>query len=378
MIPDTKIQFCSFAVIYDEEYFMKHLHLSALLLFFIPVRFVCAQNELAILNDDFEYFVETDEVGSGFKIISFYLKNKSENKLLFYNFKIAGGNENDEVVKPLPDDILLLEPHRTSKFGTFRITGDQPDITWYSVRLNPSVGFNKFPEQGKHYVFFWESLVKGNQTVFSYYLKNICDRRMKFYMLSLEGTGEYHVEKELPQTAIYLWPDSSVNVTRLTVPVSSEDPELNWEAIFTNFQPTGDDFCNELIMILEAAGEGDFGSVRGQGDGANSHNCTIKVPGIYQEMINNDNGKWHFIGQMGGAGLKKEIETRFREYFDRIDICIPDIIPIEAVKSKTSKNKSAAFSGIVDNKKYSGKLEVVGSDAQPNDYTLVMTIFAVE
>jgi len=357
---------------------MKYLNLLALALFLIPVQFVCAQNELAILNDDYEYFVETDEVGSGFKVISFYLKNKSENKLLFYNFKVTGGDENFGVVKPLPDDILLLEPHRTSKFGTFRTTGDQPDITWYSVRLNPSVGFNKFPEQGKHYVFFWESLVKGNQTVFSYYLKNICDRRMKFYTLSLEGTGEYHVEKELPQTALYLWPDSSVNVARLTVPLNNEGPELKWEAIFTNFQPTGDDFCNELIKILEAAGEGDFGSVRGPGAAANIHPCTIKVPGINQEKIITENGKWYFAGQLGGEGLKKEIETRFREYFERIDICIPDIIPIEAVKSKGSKNKSAAFSGIVDNKKYSGKLEIVGSDAQPNDYTLVMTIFAAE
>lgn len=357
---------------------MKYLALFAIALLFAPITFVSAQDEVAILDVDYEYFVETDEVGNGNKVVSFYLKNLSEFKLLFFNFKVTGGDDNYEVVKALPGEILLLDPHRTSKFGTFRIPRDQPDITWYSVRLNPSVGFNKFPEQGKHYVFFWESLVKGNQTVFSYYLKNICDRRMKFYAFTLEGSGEFYLEKKLPQTTIYLWPDSSVNVTRLTVPLNGESPELNWEAIFTHFQPTGDDFCNELIKVLEAAGEGDFGSARGQGEGEDLFASAIKVPGINQEKIINENGKWYFTGQLGGAGLRKEIETRFREYFERIDTCIPDVISIETVKSKGSKNKSAAFSGIVDNKKYSGLLEVVGSDAQPNDYTLVMTIFAAE
>jgi hypothetical protein len=337
-----------------------------------------AQDELAIQGLDYEYFTETEEIGKDYTIISYYLKNISEFKLLFFNFNFDVSNEGFVIVKPLPDEILILDPHRTNKICTIQIDGDNPPITWQSRRLFPSVGFNKFPESGKNYVFFYESEVKKDQTIYSYYLKNICDRRMKFYEFSIENTNEFLIEKGLPQTSVYLWPDSSVNLVRLLVSLNSEGPKLKWQAIFTNFQPTGDDFCNELIKILEAAGEGDFGSVRGPGDEANGFESAIKVPGINQVKIINENGKWFFIGQMGGKGLKKEIEARFREYFERIDICIPDIIPIEVVKSKSSKNKSAAFSGIVDNKKHSGKLEVKGSEAQPNDYSLVLTIFAAE
>jgi len=81
---------------------------------------------------------------------------------------------------------------------------------------------------------------------------------------------------------------------------------------------------------------------------------------------------------VGGSGLKKEIDIQFKDYFERIDLCIPDIIPIEVLKNKGSKNKIAFFTGFVDDKKYSGSLEVKGSESQPNDYTLLLTIFGAE
>ncbi len=259
-----------------------------------------AQDELAIQGTDYEYFTETEEIGKGYSIISFYLKNISEFKLLFFNFNINVSSDGFVIVKPLPEEILILDPYRTNKFCTLKVTGDNPPITWQSRRLFPSVGFNKFPEIGKNYVFFYESEVKGDQTIYTYYLKNICDRRMKFYEFSLKNTNEFNIEKGLPRTAVYLWPDSSVNVVRLSVPLNREGPELNWQAIFTNFQPTGDDFCNELIKVFEASGEDDFGSIRGQGDEANGFTSAIKVPGINQAKIINENGKWYFTGQMGG------------------------------------------------------------------------------
>jgi len=357
---------------------MRSIKLYLIFFCILSITELIAQDELAVQGRDYEFFTQTDEVGTGYKVISYYLKSISENKVLFYNFRITEGVKNLDVIKALPRDILILDPNRTSKFCTLKITNDTPQISWVARLLFPSVGFNKFPENGKQYVFFWESIQENGRTIYSYYIKNICDRRMKFYEFSLGTATGVNIVKDLPAIPVYLWPDYSVNVAKFSVLLQSDAPELTWQTIFTYFQPTGDDFCNELIKIFEASGEGDFGSVRGSDLGNAESGCNVKIPGINQARILQSDGKWFFNGQVGGSGLKKEIDIQFKDYFERIDLCIPDIIPIEVLKNKGSKNKIAFFTGFVDDKKYSGSLEVKGSESQPNDYTLLLTIFGAE
>jgi hypothetical protein len=356
---------------------MRPFTLALVCVWILSFSVLIAQDE-AIQGTDYEYFIETEEIGTDFKVISYYLKNISENKILFFNFNIEPGSEIQQIVKAVPDHILILDPHRTSKFCTLKIPDSQPQITWRNRLLFPSVGFNKFPEDGKHYVFFWESMNQGTQTIYSYFLKNICDRRMKFSDFALDATEGIQMRNELSSTALYLWPDSTVLAAQFSIPKDGEAPSLNWQAIFTNFQPTADEFCNQLIKILEAAGEGDFGSVRGKIKNSAGYVCTIILPDVSQAIIYESNGKWQFNGQVGGTGLKKDIDDLFSQFSERLDSCIPDLIALEIIKNKSSKNKSAVFSGFVDNKKYSALLEVVGAPSQPNEYKLMLTIFAAE
>lgn len=350
------------------------------LLFFcsLPCSQLIAQDISAVQGSEYDYSIETDEVGTGYKVVSYYLKNTCDKKLLFFNFISKEEFNKDAVIKALPEDIVILEPHRTQKICKLKITGDSPQITWQAKILEPSVGFNKFPENGKNYMFFWKSSTAGNRITYSYLLKNTDDRRMKFYGFTLEPAEGLVMNKNLPVSTVYLWPDSITTAVTFSMPADKDAPLLNWTSEFTNFQPTGDEFCNQMIRILEAAGEGDFGSVKGTIQEGGNVTCNINIPGVTSAKINETGGKWQYSGLVEGKGTKKEINARMKAYIAKMDDCLPDILALKIIKNKSSKNKSALFSGDVDGKTYAALLAVEGSEAQPNDYKLSLIIYAAE
>jgi hypothetical protein len=337
-----------------------------------------SQEFTPVQGREYEYSIETDEVGTGYKVVSYYLKNTCDKKLLFFNFNAKEEFNKDVALKALPEDIVILEPHRSRKICKLKITGDSPEVTWQAKILEPSVGFNKFPENGKNYMFFWKSSTAGNRITYSYLLKNTDDRRMKFYGFTLEPADGITISRNLPGSTVYLWPDSITKAVTFSLPSDKEAPLLNWTAEFTNFQPTGDEFCNQMIRILEAAGEGDFASVKGDIQGQGNYSCSINIPGINASGISEIAGKWQFSGLVEEKGTKKEINALLKVYTTRMDDCIPDIIALKIIKNKASKNKSSLFSGEVDGKTYSALLAVEGSEAQPNDYRLSLIIYTAE
>ena len=61
---------------------MKLVSLSlfiAVLFSSLPVQ---SQNDTPVQEKDYYYFTETDEVGAGFKVLSYYLKNTCDRKIL--------------------------------------------------------------------------------------------------------------------------------------------------------------------------------------------------------------------------------------------------------------------------------------------------------
>jgi hypothetical protein len=351
---------------------MKLVSLSlfiAVLFYSLPVQ---SQNDTPAQDKDYYYFTETDEVGAGFKVLSYYLKNTCDRKILFFNFK-PDQTTGYEVLKDLPQDILIVEPHRSLKICKLKVSGEMSGITWQAKLLDPSVGFNKYPENGKNYVFFWKSSETADRITFSYLLKNISDRWIKFYAFDLETASGLALNNELASSA-YLWQDSVMKVIEFSVPKTVEAPLLNWTAEFTDLQPSGDPFCDALVQILEASGEGDFSLVRGASAGNGTYKCKVVLPEIIGYSIMETDGKWFYAGRVGNSGLKKEIYTRFKIFTVKIDNCIPDVIALKILKNKTTKNKSALFSGVLNDKSYSILLAVEGSPSQPADYKLTLTI----
>lgn len=374
-IKQNRIIDCIFALFFSYN-IMKYFSFILLISILLSALSAATQEYTPVQGSDYDYFTETDEVGAGWKVLSCYLKNTCDKKILFFNFRGAQ-TAGTEVLKDLLKDILILDPHRSLKICKYKLSGEMLGITWNAEMLDPSVGFNKFPESGKNYIFFWTSSETSEQVSYSYFLKNISDRWIKFYAFKLAPASGLKIKNE-PPLSQYLWQDSIAKVVEFTVPTTIEAPMLNWTAEFTDLQPTGDPFCDALIQILEASGQGDFADVKGDPNGSGDYLCTIPLPGTSQAAIRRTGDKWQYFSQIGETGLKKGIEARFKVFTEKTDNCIPDVIALTIVKNKATKNKSALFTGSINETTYTLVVSVEGLSDQPSGYRLILQILGTQ
>lgn len=64
---------------------------------------------------------------------------------------------------------------------------------------------SSFPKQNKDYVYYWKLIPDSyGNNVYSYHLKNISDKTIKFYSFSLKDKGgEYSILDNLLQTPVF-------------------------------------------------------------------------------------------------------------------------------------------------------------------------------
>jgi len=356
---------------------MKKISFFFLFLNLLPL-FGLAQTDAAQIDLDYTYFVEKDDIGSGYITYSCYLKNISDNKVLFYNFKIKDEAQGFEFLKSLPEDIIILDPHRTKRVCKLKVNEEIPNIQWLNFFLYPSVGFNKFPEQEKDYVFFYETSENEDDIRIDYYIKSISDRRIKLFDLKYDNPDRINIVKQLVELFYYIEPNTKLKILAFESVEDFKLASVTWRSEFTKFQPTNDPFCKEFIKIMEAAEEGDFGSVKGELTGQDQYSCLISMKGIEETEIVKVDGNWWFVGQVGKNDEKKPTENKLKEWIIRVEDCLPDSLELTEKKDKESKNKQAIFAGFMKDKLHGIYLKIMGSPGDPNNYTLNLMVLGSE
>jgi hypothetical protein len=351
--------------------------LSGIFIFCI-FNILTAQEYPAVLDEHYISFSEKDGVGSDYTTFSYYIKNTSEYKILYFNFRLRNEVSKLEYLRPLPEDIFVLDPHRTAKVCQVKVYDEMPEFSWNAYFLDPSVGFNKFPEQEKNYVLYWSADQEDNIITIEYYIKSLSDRRIKFHDFNIENPGNVEILEDYTQSFLYLEPEGKIKLMACRSNVNSQTPNITWRSDFTTFQPTNDEFCNQFIKIMEAAGEGEFGSVRGKPVNENEYLCDVQVPGIDQAKIIKREGKWWCTGLIGIPSDKKTVEKRLKDYIEILDNCLPDILQLEEGKDKKTKNRYAVFAGYMDDKLHGVTLKVEGSGDGPEDAVLKFIVLGAE
>jgi hypothetical protein len=343
-------------------------------LIFLSVLQMVAQVNPAQLDSDYRYFTETDEVGTNYNVHSYFLKNSSDHKIVFFNFRLQDDVPGIEMLKTLPDDVLVIDPQRTAKICQAKFTNGEPAFLWQAYFLEPSVGFSKFPEQEKHYVFFWKTTEKDGLVINDYFIKSLSDNRMKFHDFETVIPEGIRVTEDKTSSFVYLEPRGRIKLLSYEALNDSETPRISWRSTFTSFQPGNDEFCNQFIIIMESAGEGDFGSIKGIMIRENVFSCQVSISDLSQSEISGIDNVWWFIGRLGEPSDKKTIEKRLSHYSEVLDNCLPDVLVPEEKKDKSTGNRYLKFAGLMGDKQHEVTLKAEGSAAEPLNFQLKLLV----
>ncbi|MCD4736737.1 MAG: hypothetical protein K8R53_11895 [Bacteroidales bacterium] len=332
---------------------------------------VISQNDYPVKDQDYKLNIETEEQTGDYTLYSFYLQNTGKEKLLFYNLRLEKENDKNDIVKFLPESIVILAPYRNSLIYKVKVYDELPNILWHTNFMRPSVGFNKYPEKNKHYVFHWKSRDNTDGTTeYTYYLKNIYDKRIRFYDLSLED-GYKEILKELPTYSVILLPDHNIEITRFTVNTDDEVLSVNWQHEFATFQANNDLFCQDLSLAMEAARDKDFISLQREGNPpeANPYAISLNMQEITEVIVDDSGELIEFTGIIGQPSTLKEIKKRYKTYYDKILYCIPNVLEEKHIKRKDN-TKMVTYEGIIDSKLHYMWLEMYVFDAANDSYGL--------
>lgn len=323
-----------------------------------------AQDDYPVENRDYELTIEN----SG-GITSFYLRNLSSGKLLFFNFRINIPQDEKDIVQNLPESIVILEPHRNALIFRAKSAIEPGMIRWESHFMVHSIGFSKYPENHKHYVFYWETSGEGDLLRYSYFMQNISGKRLRFSNFTSDG-AEASYSKKLPECAFILEPKAEARLCELTVSKGSNAPLLSWNHHFATFQPAGGDFCNVLTRILEASKDKGFETLPYPGNETGD----IKLSGFHNLRITGQDGRATLAADSETISTAKETKALYIKVKNQIDQCLPDLLTQEETKNKQDKTISVTFEGVIDSRVFRLSLGMVAEDAGADRYKLLLTV----
>lgn len=304
-----------------------------------------SQNTHPAENHDYELTIETENHKDGYTVYSCYLRNRSPEKLLFYNFRMDTTHI-VEVIHKLPEGVVILEPHRNALIFRGGFRQSEPAVSWNSEFMRHSAGFNKFPEKYKNYIFYWNSEKTGETVTYTYLLKNISIRRIKFYDFMFEGEPDEMV-RDLPNGSVITEPGQEMEVARFRMMDGGSGPYLKWSNVFATFQPNNDPFCEGVTFALEASRDDGFSPIRGS-NAEITGGVDLKIAGTENLMITGSDGSGSLTLRIGGEAEYKEIKKRFREYQEKIGFCIPGSLEETETKNKSDKSAKVEYEGVID------------------------------
>lgn len=360
---------------------MKKLLLGLTAFMLFPVLYSLGQSDYPDQDTDYKSSWEEDYRGDGFITYTYYLENIGDEPIVFYNFKFKPDEDRYEILQSYPADILIMYPNQKSSYLQVKVYTNGPALTWNSKFLRVKSTTSSYPQQNQDYVYYWKSKDNSNgQTTYSYHLKNISSKRIKFYDYTLTNNGGvYYLVDNLLQKPVTTEPGESIQLVKYNWK-SGETPSVNWYADWATFAPAGDAFCDGVNKILEASKEEGFSTIKGAlKQSANDtdtffdqYYCKEHVDGVNIEVIEDILFFWQYSGSIGSAAPKDVINQRFYEYKSKIEDCLPNFPEKPQADDYTGELK-AEYEAEVDNNMHYLRLEVV-YDYSTANYKLELAI----
>jgi hypothetical protein len=233
-------------------------------------------------------------------------------------------------------------------------------------------------------VYYWDliSETEGSK-VYSYHLKNISDKTIKFYNFTLTNNGgNYYLVDNLLLKPVFAAPGESIQMVKYQLN-SGEAPSVNWYADWTSFSSSSDSFCSGLKKILEASKDG-FSSIKGEikesaEDGItffDSYYCKEHIENANNEVIEDMIFYLQYSCTLGTLAEQNVINRRFYDYKSKIESCLPDFPERKAEKEEddsANSNLKIEYEAEVNYTIHYIKLEVV-KDYTSDNYFLELIV----
>lgn len=345
---------------------MKINNISLLGLFLISTAVVFAQSDYPQSGEDYKSSWEEDYRGDDFIAYTYYLENLGNEPVAFYNFKIKPNTETYEILQPYPEDVFILDPYQKKGYFRVKVYTTGPALTWNTKFMRVKDETSTYPQQNKDYVYYWKLVSEeGDSKVYSYHLKNISNRTVKFYNFTLTNNGgNYYLVDNLLQKPAFTGPGESIQIVRYNLN-SGEAPSVNWYADWTSFAAGTDAFCSGLIKLLEASKDG-FSSIKGEiKKAANDtdtffdfYYCKEHIDGANNEAIEDMLFFYQYVGILGSPGPEDVITKRFYEYKSKIESCLPDFPEREKDEEEDSVYPKVEYEAEIDYIMHYVRLEV--------------------
>jgi len=335
---------------------MKLLKVSFAVLATLFSLAVFAQKDYPEQNVEYKSSWQEDYRGEGYITYSYYLENIGSEPLIFYNFKVTPNTERYEFLQPYPSDILIIYPYQKTSYVQVKVYTNGPALTWNSKFMRVKDESSSYPQQNRDYVYYWRSENKSDEmTTYSYHLKNISARNIKFYDFTLTNNGGiYYLVDNLQQKPVYTKPGESLQIVKYNFK-SGETPSVNWYADWATFAPSGDVFCTGLNKVMDGAKDEGFSSIKGALKQAandsdtffDTYYCKEHIDGVNNEVIEDLLFFWQYKGTIGSPAPLDVINSRFYEYKAKVESCLPDF-PEKEQASDYSGYLKAEYEAEVD------------------------------
>jgi len=344
--------------------------------------FVFGQKEYPDQDVDYKSSFQEDYSGTDYTTYTYMLENTCTEPLVFYNFTITPSEDRYDILKAFPDDFLIIYPYQKTSYMQVKVYTNGPALSWNAKYLRYSDDYSSYPVQNKDYMYWWESSAGSNgMTTYTYFLKNMSDKNIEFYDFTLTNNGGiYYFVNPLLKESVVTQPGQSIMLVKYNLK-SGDTPSVNWYADWSYSVPVNDPFCNGLNTILEASKEEGFASVKGAvKQKANDSDtffdqyyCKEHIDGVNDEIIEDILFFWQYVGIVGSPAPLDVITSRFYDYKNKLEACLPHFPEKEKAADDTSTLPKAEYEAEVDYLYHYVRLEVV-NDYLTGNYKLELVI----
>jgi hypothetical protein len=261
-----------------------------------------------------------------------------------------------------------LDPYQKKSYLQVKVYTNGPAFTWNSKFMRVKDEASKYPQQNKDYVYYWKMETNSSdKKVYSYHLKNISDKSIKFYDFTLTNNGgSYYLVDNLLMNPVFTEPGDNFQIVKYTYE-SGETPSVNWYADWASFysSESGTDFCSGLNKVLEASRDA-FSSIKGEiKESANDTDVFFDtfyskehIDGVNNEVIEDFLFFYQYTGNIGSIASQDIIDKRFYGYKSKIESCLPNFEERARDEDDEPDNLKIEYEAEVDYQTHYLRLEV--------------------
>lgn len=363
---------------------MKALYYAFTILLLIPVS-IFSQSSDPAQEVDYKSGFDYETNDEGFQVINYYLQNLSDKRIMFFDFQLKPNEYDFDVLQGFPQDVLILDPNEKKVYyKCLSITGC-PGCTWNTEFMENVTGSVDDVEKDRDYVFYYSYVDSDGMIDYTYYLKNISGKNIRFYDFDVDAEeNSYTRTSEIPSGSLILGPGEAKAVFSFYIYDDQESPQLLWYARFQDeyvpYDTENLSFCDGVRRVIYATDEEEMESVKGNlveaTDFVDYYECTIHIEGMNDEEIMYFLISYDYAATVGNPGSFEEAHALFEEYRGKLKECLPadgtedvkwggdeDIFKIKAV-----------YEGEHDDIPYYIELEILSTYSSDDEYKLKIYI----